>query len=69
MNKCHGALKMVYGPRSSGATPLLSADRSTLLTDKDAIMGNWVEHFKRLFNRSSAVKKAEEMQSFQTERT
>ena len=31
----HDALKTVYGPKSSGAIPLLSADDSTFLTDKD----------------------------------
>ena len=34
MKKFHDALKTIYGPKSSGATPLLSADGSTLLTDK-----------------------------------
>ena len=31
-------LKTVYGPQSSGTTPLLSADRTNLLTDKEAIL-------------------------------
>ena len=35
--KFHDALKTIYGPKSSGATTLLSADGSTLLTDKEAI--------------------------------
>ena len=34
MTKFHDSLKTVYGPKSSGATTLLSADGSTLLTDK-----------------------------------
>ena len=34
MNKFHDALKMVKTPMSSGATLLLSADGSTLLTKK-----------------------------------
>ena len=38
MKKFHDALKTIYGPKRSGATPLLSADGSTLLTDKDAIL-------------------------------
>ena len=38
MKKFHDALKTIYGPKSSGATPLLSADEITLLTDKDAIL-------------------------------
>ena len=32
MKKFHDALKTFYGPKSSGATPLLSADGSTLLS-------------------------------------
>ena len=37
--KFHDVLKTIYDPKSSGTTPLLSADGSTLLTDKDAILG------------------------------
>ena len=33
MKKFHDALKTVYGPKSSGATPLLSADGRKLPTD------------------------------------
>ena len=36
MKKFHDALKTIYGPKSSGAIPLLNADGSTLLTDKSA---------------------------------
>ena len=39
MKKFYDALKTIYGPKMSGATPLRSADGSTLLTDKDAIFG------------------------------
>ena len=38
MKKFHDALKTIYGPKSSGATSLLSADGSTLLTNKDVIL-------------------------------
>ena len=37
MKKFFDALKTVYGPQSSGTTPLLSADWTSLLTDKEAI--------------------------------
>ena len=37
-----------YAPESSGTTPLLSADGSTFLPDKDAILKRWTEHFDRL---------------------
>ena len=55
MKKFHDALKKIYGPKSSGATPLLSADGSTLLTDKDAILKRWAEHFNSVLNRPSSV--------------
>ena len=55
MKKFHDALKTIYGQKSSGATPLLSADVSTLLTDKDAILKRWAEHFNSVLNRPSSV--------------
>ena len=55
MKKFHDALKTIYGPKSSGAYPLLSADGSTLLTDKDAILKRWAEHFNSVLNRPSSV--------------
>ena len=44
MKKFHDALKTIYGPKSSGAPTLLSADGSTLPTDKEAILKRWAEH-------------------------
>ena len=35
--------------------PLLSADGSTLLTDKDAILKRWAEHLNSVLNRPSSV--------------
>ena len=55
MKKFHDALKTIYGPKISGATPLLSADGSTLLTDKDAILKRWAEHSNSVLFRSSSV--------------
>ena len=52
MKKFHYALKTIYGPKRSGATPLLSADGSTLL---DAILKRWAEHFNSVLNRPSSV--------------
>ena len=37
MKKFFDALKTVYGAQSSGITPLLSVDGTSLLTDKEAI--------------------------------
>ena len=36
MKKFFDALKTVYGPQSSGTTPLLNADATSLLTDRGA---------------------------------
>ena len=55
MEKFYDVLKTIYGPKSSGATTLLSADGSTLLTDKEAIMKRWTEHFKSVLNRQSSI--------------
>ena len=41
--------------QSSGATTLLSRDRSTLLTAKEAILKRWVEHFSGVLNRPSSI--------------
>ena len=38
MKKFFDALKTVYGPQSSGANLLLSADGTSLLTDKGAVL-------------------------------
>ena len=55
MKKFHDALKTIYSPKSSASTPLLSADGSTLLTDKDAILNRWAEHYNSVLNRPSSV--------------
>ena len=43
-------LKTVYGPQGPGTTPLLSADGTSLLTDKEAILKGWAEHFDSVLN-------------------
>ena len=42
------ALKTIYGPQSSGTTP-------SLLTDKEAILKRWAEHFDGVLNRPSSI--------------
>ena len=49
MKKFFDALKTVYGP------PLLSADGTSLLTDKEAILKRWAEHFNGVLNRPSSI--------------
>ena len=55
MKKFHDALKTIYGPENSGATTLLSADGSTLLTDKEAVLKRWAEQFNSVLNRPSSI--------------
>ena len=55
MKKFFDALKTVYGPQSSGTTPLLGADGTSLLTDKGAILKRWAEHFDGVLNRPSSI--------------
>ena len=55
MKKFFDALKTVYGPQSSGTTPLLSVDGTSLLTDKEAILKRWAEHFDGVHNRPSSI--------------
>ena len=38
IKKFFDALKTVYGPQSSGTAPLLNADGTSLLIDKEAIL-------------------------------
>ena len=39
------ALKAIFGPSHQIQAPLCSSDGSTLLTDKEAILQRWLEHF------------------------
>ena len=55
MKKFFEALKTVYGSQSSGTTPLLSADGTSLLSDKEAILKRWAEHFDSVLNRPSSI--------------
>ena len=55
MKKFFNAFKTVYGPQSSGNAILLSADGTSLLTDKEAILKRWAEHFDGVLNRPSSI--------------
>ena len=48
MRAFYEALKAVYGPSRQIQAPLRSSDGSTLLTDKEAILQRWSEHFDSL---------------------
>nr|VZI46790.1 unnamed protein product [Spirometra erinaceieuropaei] len=52
------AIKSVYGSPTKGTAPLLSADGSTLLTEKTQILQRWAEHFGGVLNRPSVISDA-----------
>ncbi|BHF82429.1 hypothetical protein SprV_0802556700 [Sparganum proliferum] len=52
------AIKAVYGPPTKGTAPLLSADGSTLLTEKTQILQRWAEHFQGVLSRTSTISDA-----------
>ena len=51
----YDALKVIYGPQSSSASPLLSADGKELITDRSRILERWAEHFNSVLNRPSTI--------------
>ncbi|XP_076447193.1 uncharacterized protein LOC143284443 [Babylonia areolata] len=55
MKTFHDGLRVVYGPRVTGSTPVRASDQTTLLTDKKDILARWAEHFNTLLNRDSSV--------------
>ena len=55
MKNFYNSLKEIYGPTQSGNSPLLSADESTLITDKEKILERWAEHFENVLNRPSTI--------------
>jgi len=55
MKNFYASLKEVYGHTSSCSAPLLSADGSTLISDKEKLLERWAEHFNGVLNRPSAI--------------
>ena len=55
MRAFYRALKAVYGPSHQIQALLHSSDGSTLLTDKEAILQRWSEHFEGLFGDQRTV--------------
>ena len=58
MRAFYEALKAVYGPSHQIQAPLCSSDGSILLTDKEAILQRWSEHFEGLFSGRRTVQKS-----------
>ncbi|ROT78369.1 hypothetical protein C7M84_002918 [Penaeus vannamei] len=55
MKSLHDGLRIMYGPKVSGSTPVRTCDQSTLLTEKTEILAHWAEHFKSVLNRDSTI--------------
>ena len=53
--KSSDARKKVYGPQSSETTPLLSADGTSLLNDKEAVLKRGPELFDGVHNRPTFI--------------
>lgn len=47
-------LKAIHGPNFGGAQSLLSGSGDDIITEPDAIVNRWAEHFHQLLNRPSA---------------
>ena len=58
MRSFYDALKAVYGPSHQIQAPLHTSDGSTLLTDKEAILQHWSEHFESLFSDRRTVQES-----------
>ncbi|WP_419606700.1 hypothetical protein, partial [Thiolapillus sp.] len=58
MRAFYEALKAVYGPSHQIQAPLRSSDGSTMLTDKEAILQRWSEHFEGLFSDRRTVQES-----------
>ena len=55
MRGLYEALKTVCGPSREIQAPVRSSDGCTLLTDKEAILQRWSEHFEGLFSDQRTV--------------
>jgi hypothetical protein len=51
MKRFYDGLKMVYGPRDSGSTPVCSNDGTTPITDLDQILRRWAKHFETVLHQ------------------
>ncbi|KAI8777849.1 craniofacial development protein 2 [Biomphalaria glabrata] len=58
MKNFYHAINEIYGPTKSGSSPLLNADGTILLTDKEEILKRWAEHFEKVLNTPSIINEA-----------
>ena len=55
MKNFYSSLIEVYDPTSASSSPLLSADGTKLISEKNKILEKWVEHFDGVLNRPSFI--------------
>ncbi|KAI8744694.1 cytochrome P450 2D20 [Biomphalaria glabrata] len=55
MKNFYHAINEIYGLTKSGSSPLLNADGTILLTDKEEILKRWAEHFEKVLNTPSII--------------
>ena len=55
MKNFYSSLREDYGPVTTASqSPLLSADGTTLMSDKDKVLERWAEHFEHIMNGPSS---------------
>ncbi|XP_047469177.1 uncharacterized protein LOC125025249 [Penaeus chinensis] len=58
-SKCfYDTFKAIYGPTTSGTSPILAADGETLFPEKSQILERRAEHFDNILNRPSSINDA-----------
>ena len=55
MKRSFDSLKTIYCPLTSGSSPMLSADGTKLITEKNQIVERWAEYFDAEPNRPSSI--------------
>ena len=55
MKRFFDSLKAIYGALTSGSSPMLSADGTKLIIDKNESVERWAEHFDGELNRPSSI--------------
>ena len=55
MKRFFNSLKTIYGPLTSGRSPMLSVDGTKVITDKNEIVERRAEHFDSVLNQPSSI--------------
>ena len=58
MPALYEVLKAIYGPSHQIQAPLRSPGGNTLLTDKEAILQRWSQHFESFFSDRRCVQES-----------